>query len=594
MSGKQNTESRSVALIGAGYWGRNIARNLLKLGALRTLCDADRGVLEGYGPEYSDIRRVTDFSEVLADEEVPRVAIAAPASMHYELARAALLADKDVFVEKPLCLKVSDAEELVAMATKRGRVLMVGHLLQYHPCIERLKSMTAMGELGRLQYITSNRLNLGKIRREENALWSFAPHDLSVILALAGDRLPEQVICVGEAYLNQKVCDTTLTALRFGGGLHAHVYVSWLNPFKEQKLTVVGSHGMAVFDDTRPWAEKLTVFRQYLTWADGQTPVPNRAQAEQVQVPEAEPLMAECRHFLQACEDRRPPRTDGAEGLRVLQVLRAAQESLENEGGAVVPGVSRTEDASSFQAHSTAVVDPGAEIGAGTKIWHFAHISGGARIGERCVFGQNTFVAPGVIVGNRVKVQNNVALYQGVEIEDEVFLGPSCVLTNVTNPRSQVDRHACYEKTLIRRGTTVGANATVVCGVTLGQYCFIAAGAVVTRDVPDYALMVGVPAQQAGWMSRHGHPLKPGPDGVLSCPESGLRYQEVKPGVLRCLDLAEDAPLSGELAVGQMNYREIQKGTRVNMQRTTEPSRRTTGREAPNRGSGSGPRAAEQ
>ena len=553
-----NPESRQVALIGAGYWGRNLARNLNTLGALRTICDADHRVLDSYGPEYQEVGRTTDFRGVLADPRTLRVAIAAPATLHFELARAALSADKDVFVEKPLCLKVAEAEELVALANSRGRVLMVGHLLQYHPCIERLRSMTALGELGRLQYITSNRLNLGKFRREENALWSFAPHDLSVILALAGDQLPEQVICVGEAYLNQKVCDTTLTALRFGGGLHAHVYVSWLNPFKEQKLTVVGSHGMAVFDDTRPWAEKLTVFRQYLTWADGQTPVPNRAQAEAVQVPEAEPLREECLHFLRACEDRRPPRTDGAEGLRVLRVLRAAQESLENQGAGVVPGLRTAAPEPTFHAHPSAVVDAGAEIGTGTRIWHFAHISAGSRIGEGCVFGQNTFVAPGVVVGNRVKVQNNVALYQGVEIEDEVFLGPSCVLTNVTNPRSQVDRHACYEKTLIRRGATVGANATVVCGVTLGQYSFIAAGAVVTRDVPDYALMVGVPARQAGWMSRHGHPLKPGPGGALRCPESGFRYHEAEPGVLRCLDLAEETPLAKELAVGNATYRSVQ------------------------------------
>ena len=553
-----NPESRQVALIGAGYWGRNLARNLNTLGALRTICDADHRVLDSYGPEYQEVGRTTDFREVLADPRTLRVAIAAPATLHFELARAALSAEKDVFVEKPLCLKVAEAEELVALANSRGRVLMVGHLLQYHPCIERLRSMTALGELGRLQYITSNRLNLGKFRREENALWSFAPHDLSVILALAGDQLPEQVICVGEAYLNQKVCDTTLTALRFGGGLHAHVYVSWLNPFKEQKLTVVGSHGMAVFDDTRPWAEKLTVFRQYLTWADGQTPVPNRAQAEAVQVPEAEPLREECLHFLRACEDRRPPRTDGAEGLRVLRVLRAAQESLENQGAGVVPGLRTAAPEPTFHAHPSAVVDAGAEIGTGTRIWHFAHISAGSRIGEGCVFGQNTFVAPGVVVGNRVKVQNNVALYQGVEIEDEVFLGPSCVLTNVTNPRSQVDRHACYEKTLIRRGATVGANATVVCGVTLGQYSFIAAGAVVTRDVPDYALMVGVPARQAGWMSRHGHPLKPGPGGALRCPESGFRYHEAEPGVLRCLDLAEETPLAKELAVGNATYRSVQ------------------------------------
>jgi UDP-2-acetamido-3-amino-2,3-dideoxy-glucuronate N-acetyltransferase len=553
-----DSNTRNVALLGAGYWGKNLARNLHALGVLRILCDPDPALLESYRKEYPDVDQTTDAQAIFADPGVLRVVIAAPAALHFKLARAALAADKDVFVEKPLCLDVAEAEELVAMATSRGRVLMVGHLLQYHPCVERLRAMTAMGELGRLQYITSNRLNLGKIRREENALWSFAPHDLSVILALAGDQLPEQVICVGEAYLSRKVCDTTLTALRFAGGLLAHVYVSWLNPFKEQKLTVVGSHGMAVFDDTRPWPEKLIIFRHYLTWADGQTPVPNRAQGEAVQVPEVEPLREECLHFLRACEERRLPRTDGAEGLRVLRVLRAAQQSLETQGAGVVPGISRNAVTPLFHAHPTAVVDSGAEIGAGTRIWHFAHISAHSRIGERCVFGQNTFVAPGVVVGNRVKVQNNVALYQGVEIEDEVFLGPSCVLTNVTNPRSQVDRHACYEKTLIRRGATVGANATIVCGVTLGQYSFIAAGAVVTRDVPDYALMAGVPARRTGWMSRHGHPLKPGPDGVLRCPESGFCYEEIKPGVLRCMDLAEDAPLANELAVGRSTYRHFQ------------------------------------
>jgi UDP-2-acetamido-3-amino-2,3-dideoxy-glucuronate N-acetyltransferase len=483
------------------------------------------------------------------------VVIAAPAVRHYELARAALEAGKDVYVEKPLCLDPAEGEELVALAGRKGLVLMVGHLLQYHPCIEKLESMIALGELGRLQYITSNRLNLGKIRREENALWSFAPHDLSVILALAGDRLPEQVRCVGEAYLNHNVCDTTLTSLRFGGGLRAHIYVSWLNPFKEQKLTVVGSHGMAVFDDTKPWSEKLVVFRQYLTWADGQTPVPSRAQGERVEVPEAEPLRAECAHFIECCERRRAPRTDGAEGLRVLRVLRAAQQSLEHDGKAVVPGSEPAELRSRVQVHPTAVVDPGAEIGAGSRIWHFAHLSAGCRIGENCVLGQNTFVASGVVVGNRVKIQNNVSLYQGVEIEDEVFLGPSCVLTNVTNPRAQVDRHSCYERTLIRRGATVGANATIVCGTTLGRYAFIAAGAVVTRDVPDYALMAGVPARRIGWMSRHGHPLRPASDGTLRCPESGMEYRETEPGKLRCLDLDEDAPLPDSMAKGTATYR---------------------------------------
>jgi UDP-2-acetamido-3-amino-2,3-dideoxy-glucuronate N-acetyltransferase len=207
-----------------------------------------------------------------------------------------------------------------------------------------------------------------------------------------------------------------------------------------------------------------------------------------------------------------------------------------------------------YFVHPTAVVDAGATIGAGTKIWHFAHISPGARIGEKCIFGQNTFVADGVVIGHNVKVQNNVAIYTGTTIEDDVFLGPSCVLTNVTNPRSQVNRHSLYEQTLIRRGATIGANATIVCGITLGRYCFIAAGAVVTKDVPDYALIQGVPGRRVGWMSRHGHLLKPDAQGELRCPESGYRYRETAPGVLRCLDLDEEAPLPAELSKGARNY----------------------------------------
>jgi UDP-2-acetamido-3-amino-2,3-dideoxy-glucuronate N-acetyltransferase len=207
-----------------------------------------------------------------------------------------------------------------------------------------------------------------------------------------------------------------------------------------------------------------------------------------------------------------------------------------------------------WYAHPSAVIDEGASIGADTKIWHFAHVFGKAVIGRSCSFGQNTMVADDVVIGNNVKVQNNVAIYTGTVIEDDVFLGPSCVLTNVTNPRSQVVRRGLYEKTLIRRGATVGANATVVCGITLGRYCFIAAGAVVAKDVPDYALMVGVPARQKGWMSRHGHPLtNPDTEGIYTCPESGFRYREEEGG-LRCLDLDEELPLPESLATGIVDY----------------------------------------
>jgi len=217
-----------------------------------------------------------------------------------------------------------------------------------------------------------------------------------------------------------------------------------------------------------------------------------------------------------------------------------------------------------YFVHPSSFVDEGARIGEGTKIWHFCHVLGGAAIGKRCIMGQNVMIADGVQIGDNVKIQNNVSVYTGTIIEDDVFLGPSCVLTNVTNPRSQVLRHSLYEKTHIRRGASVGANATIVCGITIGRYAFIAAGAVVAKDVPDYALMMGVPARQAGWMSRHGHRLgKPDAQSIMVCPESGFRYKEASPGDLRCLDLDENAPLPAEFAVGKKYYDQFKADKKV-------------------------------
>lgn len=555
-----------LALIGGGYWGKNLARNFQALGVLRTICDSDERTLDGYGEEYAAVAKEKLFEKVISDPSVMSVAIATPASTHYQLVRAAVVAGKDVFVEKPVCLKVQEAAELADLARSAGRILMVGHLLQYHPCIRKLQDLVRAGELGKLYYITSNRLNLGKIRKEENALWSFAPHDLSVILSLAGDQLPEEVRCTGEAYLTTGVADTTLTSLRFGGGLRAHVFVSWLNPFKEQKLTVVGSNGMVVFDDTRDWNEKLVIYREYLTWENGRVPTPSKRKGAAIVVDEREPLREECNHFLDCCRNRLDPTTNAREGLRVLQVLEAAQASLEagGEGRRPDPGVEigkQAPHARDYFVHPTAVVDDGARIGSGTRIWHFSHVMKGAVIGSKCVLGQNVNVDGGVNIGNNVKIQNNVSVYTGVTVEDDVFLGPSCVLTNVSNPRSQINRHSLYEKTLIKRGATIGANATIVCGVTIGRYAFVGAGSVVTKDVPDYALVVGNPARQACWMSRHGHPLRRPVDGIMTCPESGYRYRIVKRSPtssdLVCVDLNEDLPLPDDQVVGSKNYREF-------------------------------------
>jgi UDP-2-acetamido-3-amino-2,3-dideoxy-glucuronate N-acetyltransferase len=546
-----------LALIGGGYWGKNLARNFHLIKSLHTICDLSAETLASYGEDFASVKKVRRIESVLENQQIKKVAIAAPAVLHYHIARQALLAGKHVFVEKPLCLSIEEGQELISIAKDKKLTLMVGHLLQYHPCVVKLREMVTNGSLGQLFYITSNRLNLGKIRSEENALWSFAPHDISVILGLAGG-LPETVQCVGEHYLTRGVADTTLTQMSFNGGLKAHVYVSWLNPFKEQKLTVVGSEGMAVFDDTKPWEEKLIVFTDYLAWDKGQVPVAKKTTGTPIELEQCEPLLVECEHFIKCCNTSQSPLTDGAEGLRVLQVLDAAQRSMERRGERVQVLCPQTPK---YYAHPTSIVDDGAVIGKNTKIWHFSHICNGSEIGDDCNLGQNVFVASNVRIGSNVKVQNNVSIYSGTEIEDNVFLGPSCVLTNVSNPRSEVVRRSIYEKTTIKRGATIGANATIVCGVTIGRYAFIAAGAVVTRDVPDYAFLKGAPAKQVGWMSRHGHVLKFAND-LAVCPESNLTYrlsEENDITKVYCLDLNEDQLLPKEKRYGNVSYREFKK-----------------------------------
>ncbi len=543
---------KTIAVIGAGYWGKNLVRNYFELGALHSVCDARKEILSALQKTFPDVTYSMNFESVLADKTVKAVVIALPAENHYEFAAKALKAGKDVFVEKPLALDLDHAKRLTEVALEGKRILMVGHLLRYHPAFLKLKEMIDKGILGRLQYVYSTRLSLGKIRREENALWSFAPHDISMMLALCNE-MPEQVTAVGHNYLHKHLADVTTTHLSFPSGVNGHIFVSWLHPFKEQKLVVIGETKMAVFEDTQPWDKKIALYSHTIKWQNGM-PVPEKVDPEFVPVEGKEPLREECLHFLGCIEKRETPITDGNEGYRVLAVLQRAQQSLE-QGARAEKIVSPAKKEESYFLHQTAFVDQPCRIGDGTKIWHGSHVMKGAELGERCILGQNVCIGNDVKIGSNVKIQNNVSVYTGTEIEDDVFLGPSCVLTNVTNPRAQIVRHSLYEKTLIKRGATVGANATIVCGVTIGRYAFIAAGAVVAKDVPDYALMVGMPARQQGWMSRHGIKLPPpDEDGIMACPESKFRYKEMSAGVLRCLDFDEDKPLPAEMAVGKVSY----------------------------------------
>jgi UDP-2-acetamido-3-amino-2,3-dideoxy-glucuronate N-acetyltransferase len=543
----------NVAVAGGGYWGKNLIRNFAELGALRTVCDSSPVVEANIRAKYPGLQYCREYVEVLADENNRGIVIATPAALHFDMAKRALLAGKDVFVEKPLSLNIGEGEELVELARRRGRILMVGHILHYHPAVRKLKELVNNGSLGRIEYAYSNRLNMGKIRAEENILWSFAPHDISALIGIL-DEEPQSVTCEGGFYVTKDVADVTVSQLTFASGVKAHTFVSWLHPFKEQRLVVIGSEQMAVFDDTA--IDKLVIYPHRVEWKD-RNPSGVKAEARPVAIEATEPLRNECRQFLDSLESRCEPLSNGQEGLRVLRVLDACQKSMD-----LHMSVSLTQPsdapAKRYFAHQTAVIDEPCEIGAGTRIWHFSHVLKGAKIGERCIFGQNCQVAEDVVIGNNVKVQNNVSIYTGTVIEDDVFLGPSCVLTNVTNPRAQINRHSLYERTVFRRGATVGANATIVCGIELGRYCFIGAGAVVTKDVPDYALMAGNPARQVGWMSRHGQRLAaPDEDGIWLCPESGLHYKEVPSGVLRCLDLDEEAHLSHEQSATSKSYDEF-------------------------------------
>lgn len=526
---KNNTE---VAVIGAGYWGKNLVRNFHQLGVLKVICDADRKIQSQMLKDYPDVSCVDEFDALLHDPSITAVVIATPAVTHFNLAGRALDAGKHVFVEKPLSVTYDEGRQLVEMAHSAGKILFVGHILHYHRGIVKLKEMIADGKIGRLQYIYSRRLSLGKIRREENILWSFAPHDISLILSITGEE-PSYVDAVGSNFLHACIADVTMTTLKFPSGIGAHVFVSWLNPFKEQRLVVVGSQGMLVFDDTQPVDEKLVLYPHTINWKDG-LPIAEKAEAVAVSLSDQweEPLKAECRAFIKAITTGQQPFTSGEEGLRVLHVLELSQKSMKEKEGAITPSTS-VKTANAYLSkdpfvHETAIIDDGVRIGKGAKIWHFSHVLPGSTIGEHCNIGQNVVIGPDVSIGKQCKIQNNVSVYKGVTLEDGVFCGPSMVFTNIHNPRAEISKMDQIRPTLVKKGATLGANCTIVCGHTIGSYAFIGAGAVITKDVPDHALMVGNPAKQIGWACVCGERLTK----YLRCPVCKISFKKTPNGLI--------------------------------------------------------------
>jgi len=539
----KNGDVPSVAVIGSGYWGQNLVRNFYTLNSLKLVSDKNEALISSLKNQYDGLEICLALSDVISRPDITGVAIATPAETHFNIARESLLAGKHVYVEKPMALREDEGLELIDLARQRDLILMVGHLLQYHPVFIRLKEMAHSGDLGRINYIYSNRLNLGKIRREENILWSFAPHDISMILSLAGEE-PQSLITTGGNYLHQQIADVTTTHIVFPSGLRAHIFVSWLHPFKEQKLVVVGDRKMAVFDDTQPWEDKLLIYPHQINWKNNM-PVPTKADPERVHIDRQEPLQEACKHFIGCMSNHTQPQTDGREGLKVLEILNASQTSLNNHGRKIelghaadlasqtTPFKSRTPrdelraNAQGAFIHPTAIIDENIRIGRGAKIWHFSHVLSNSRIGRNCSIGQNVVIGPDVTIGNGCKIQNNVSIYKGVTLEGGVFCGPSMVFTNIYNPRAEIGKMDQVRPTLVKKGATIGANATIICGVTLGRYCFIGAGAVVSKNISEYALVVGNPARQIGWACECGERL---PDD-LECLACGKRYMKSAHGL---------------------------------------------------------------
>lgn len=327
------TQKPKIAVIGCGYWGINLVRNFHDLGVLSVVCDPNQSSLKRIRGLYPELEQTDDYRTILPRSDISGVVIATPAITHFDIAQHFLLAGKDVFVEKPLALKHDDGINLINTASKNKRILMVGHVLEYHPAIIMTREMVSDGALGDLHYIYSNRLNFGKVRSEENILWSFAPHDIAITLRIVG-AMPNSVSAFSAEYVTPSIPDVTITNLSFDNSIKGHIHVSWLHPFKEQRLVVIGSKGMLTFDDVN---KKLLLYDQHLE-IKNTTITPVTKNVDKIPYDTQEPLRLECEAFIESITTRKEPLTNGASGLRVLEVLESAQKSINNNGISIPTG----------------------------------------------------------------------------------------------------------------------------------------------------------------------------------------------------------------------------------------------------------------
>ena len=547
--------AKRICVVGAGRWGKNHIKTLESLGWLAGIVETREETLRWFREKHPGVQTFASVSDSLS-ANFDGYTIATPAETHLEIAELLLKNKKPILVEKPLALKASEAAYLRDLAHTNKVPLMVGHVMLFHPAIRKMKELIDGGKVGKLQYIYSNRLNLGTVRTEENILWSFAPHDISIFQYFIG-RQPLEVVSRGGAFVQSHLHDTTMTVLKYPDNAVGHIFVSWLHPFKEHRLVVIGSKGMLSYEDSS--AEKeLVFFEKGIDWVKGE-PVSRDGPTEVIPFEKLQPLTEEMKAFGASIDSGEATIACGRNGVEVLEILERASADLlatKMSEGSEAPVVSSEiksdkkveKKDESFFVHSTSFVDENVQIGDGTKIWHFSHVQSGSIIGKKVAIGQNVNVGNNVRIGNFVKIQNNVSVYEGVELEDYVFCGPSMVFTNVHDPRSKYPQRGTefYRRTLVREGASIGANATIVCGNMVGKHAFIGAGSVVTKDVPDYAIMVGNPARQIGWMCECGQKLAR-VDEQVNCGRCKLEYT-LKAG--RLVAVAADLPQRKAAAAG--------------------------------------------
>ena len=516
-----------LGLAGLGPWGRHHARVLARLGVLHAICDPAPETLEQAARKHPSARPYEQLEAMLGDPDLDAIVLATPPRLHARQAIEVLRSGRSVLVEKPLALTAAEAERVAEEAERRGLVLRVGHLLLHHPAFETLKKALDEGTLGRLAWVEARRTNFGRFRDVEDALWNLAVHDVALLVELLGST-PVEVRCDGLRALGTPRIDEALLSLRFPSGLVARIHASWLHPVRTRRLTLVGQQGQIVFDDTLPAQRKLLLHRHTVRWREGHRPEAARGDTVALALPDREPLEAQANAFLEALQGNRLGRGDGAHAVTVTRILEAAQRSLQEDGRPVAPSATPPAPPSQQSmpfVHPSAHVDPGARLGPGTRVWHGAHVCSGAHVGEACVLGQNVYVGPGVRIGDRCRLQNDVSVFEGVELERGVFCGPGATFTNVSRPRALFPRRDAFERTLVREGASLGANSTIVCGVTVGRHALVGAGAVVTRDVPDHALVVGVPARRIGWVCTCGERLEEEASNHWRCTRCGRRYR---------------------------------------------------------------------